>query len=163
MEEVAPLTEDQRNQVRSLLKQLGEASVKRSKRKQAFYSKTRKRRKVSKNLSIKFNKPVTKNPFDDLVSGRSIDGMKLPTVCFNMPIVQRVRLMLLPLFYDNILLSKDQIFEFMRQDLGAEPSDEQSNETLRFIVEGNPPIQYIYVHLEKVDAKFKISGWIFVV
>ena len=60
MEDVAPLTEEQRNKVRSLLKQLGEASVKRSKRKQQFYSKGRKRRKVSKNLSIKHNKKKSK-------------------------------------------------------------------------------------------------------
>lgn len=164
MDEVTPLTEEQRHQVRSLLKQLGEASVKRSKRKQAFYSKrSTKRRKVSKNLSVKFNKQKSHNPFDDLVSGRSIDGLKLPPVCFEMTVVQRVRLLLYPLFYDSILIDKKSLEELIIQDLGADLSDEQSSETMKFVIEGNPPIKYLYVHLEKEDNKYKIVGWLFTV
>tara|TARA_Y100000389_G_scaffold198292_1_gene234513 strand:- start:4360 stop:4851 length:492 start_codon:yes stop_codon:yes gene_type:complete len=163
MEEVAPLTEEQRNKVRSLLKQLGEASVKRSKRKQQFYSKGRKKRRVSKNLSIKHNKKKSKNPFDDLVSGRTIDGLKLPPICYEMTVVQRTRLILYPLFYDGILLSKDEITNIVLQDLGADLSEEQSSETLRFVIEGNPPIKYLYIHLEKEEHKFKVVGWMFVV
>jgi len=163
MEDVTPLTDEQRQKVRSLLKQLGEASVKRSKRKQQFYSKGKKRRKVSKNLSVKFNRKKSANPFDDLVSGRTIDGLKLPPVCHEMTVVQRTRLILYPLFYDGILLSKEELTDIVLQDLGADLSDEQSSETLRFVVENNPPIKYLYIHLESEEHKFKVVGWMFVV
>ena len=68
-----PLTEEQRNQVRSLLKQLGEASVRRSKRKHN-HSVKQTPRKSSKNLSLKYIKPkVQESPFDGIDEGQTVD------------------------------------------------------------------------------------------
>ena len=159
-----PLTEEQRNQVRSLLKQLGEASLRRSKVRSRSNSKTP--RKSSRNLSLKYIKPkVVENPFDGIDEGQTVDGIGLPVICNTMPVVQRVRLMLMPLFYDDIPIDRDQLIKMVKEDLGADPSiDGESKDTLRFIVDGNPPIKNLYVYLQPCPTdktKYILLNWLY--
>lgn len=163
-----PLTEEQRNHVRSLLKQLGEASVRRSKRKYdhvAALSKRKRRKIASKHLTIKYMKPKEeKNPFDNIEEGQEVDGVKLPPVCNTMPVVQRTRLILMPYHYDDIAIDRQELINMIRDDLGAELSttDAGTNETLRFVIDGNPPIRHLYIYLQPCDTKFTIINWLYV-
>jgi hypothetical protein len=165
-----PLTEEQRNHVRSLLKQLGEASVRRSKRKNEHSRlSNRKRRKIaSKHLTIKYMKPKEEiNPFDTIDQGQQVEGVKLPPACNTMPVVQRTRLILLPLFYNDILFERRELIKTVKDDLGADLSvaDAGTEETIRFVIDGNPPIRNLYVHLQPSpgnEGKYNIINWIFV-
>ena len=156
-----PLTEDQRNQVRSLLKQLGESSARRS------VSVRKTPRKSSKNLSIKYLQPkVQENPFDTIEQGQTVEGVDLPPVCNTMPVVQRVRLMLIPLYYDDIPVDRDEIIKMVKEDLGCDLSvaDAGTKDTLRFVVDGNPPIKILYIYLkpcETDDSKYAILSWMY--
>lgn len=156
-----PLTEEQRNQVRTLLKQLGEASQRRSKIKLRSTP-----RKSSKNLSLKYMKPKSiENPFDGIEEGQTVDGIGLPVICNTMPVVQRVRLMLIPLYYDDIPIDRDELIKMVKEDLGAVPSiDGESKDSLRFIVDGNPPIKNLYIYLQPCisdKTKYTILNWLF--
>jgi hypothetical protein len=163
-----PLTEEQRNHVRSLLKQLGEASVRRSKRKNEHITSLskRKRRKIaSRHLTIKYMKPKEEiNPFDSIDQGQQVEGVKLPPACNTMPVVQRTRLILLPLFYNDIKIDRDELISTIKEDLGADLSiaDSGTNETLRFVIDGNPPIRNLYIHLPPNQDEYTIINWIFV-
>jgi len=165
MDNPKPLTEEQRNQVRSLLKQLGEASVRLSKSRSRSRSKTPK--KASKHLSLKFlKKKVVENPFDGIEEGQTVEGVDLPPVCNRMPVVQRVRLMLLPLHYDDIEFERDRIIKMAKEDLGADLSlaDAGTKDTLRFVIDGNPPIKILYVYLQpgRVDPqKYMLLNWMY--
>lgn len=162
-----PLTEEQRNHVRSLLKQLGEASVRRSKRKHdhiASLSKRKRRKIASRHLTIKYMKPKEEiNPFDGIDEGQQIDGVKLPPVCNTMPVVQRTRLILLPLFYNDLEIDRAELIATIKEDLGADLSvaDAGTNETLRFVIDGNPPIRHLYVFLQPSNEKYIIVNWVF--
>lgn len=163
-----PLTEEQRNHVRSLLKQLGEASVRRSKRKYdhiASLSKRKRRKIASKHLTIKYMKPKEQvNPFDGIEEGQQVDGVKMPPVCNTMPVVQRTRLILIPLYYDELEIDRGELISTIKEDLGADLSiaDSGTKDTLRFVIDGNPPIRHLYVHLEPSNDKFKVINWMFV-
>ena len=114
-----PLTEEQRNQVRSLLKQLGEASVIRSKSKRKHSTKhstvSKRRKTTSKHLSLKYIKPkLEDSPFDGIEEGKTVDGIGLPPTCFTMPVVQRVRLMLIPLFYDDVPVDREFLIKMVK-------------------------------------------------
>jgi hypothetical protein len=161
MEVPKPLTEEQRNQVRAMLKQLGEASVKRSTRS------VRTPRKSSKHLALKYmKKKVQENPFDDVEAGQTIEGVDLPPICNTMPVVQRVRLMLMPLHYDDIEFERDDIIKMAKEDLGADLSiaDGGTQDTLRFVVESNPPIKILYVYLQPGTInpkKYMLLNWMY--
>lgn len=166
MDQPKPLTEEQRNQVRSLLKQLGEASVRRS----LTSSKSKRAktpRKTSKHLSLKYLKEKKQeSPFDGIDEGQTVEGVDLPPICNMMPVVQRVRLMLLPLYYDDMEFERDFIIKMAKEDLGAELSiaDAGSNDTLRFVIDGNPPIKILYVYLQPgaVDPdKYMLLNWMY--
>lgn len=161
-----PLTEEQRNQVRSLLKQLGEASVRRSKRKRE-HSVKQTPRKTSKNLSLKYIKPkVQESPFDGIDEGQTVDGVDLPPICNTMPVVQRVRLMLLPLHYDDVSFYRKDLIKMVKEDLGADLSiaDAGSKDSLRFVVDGNPPIRLLYIYLQPCPTdseKYMLLNWMY--
>jgi len=161
-----PLTEEQRNQVRSLLKQLGEASVRRSKRKRE-HSVKQTSRKTSKNLSLKYIKPkVQESPFDGIDEGQTVDGVDLPPICNTMPLVQRVRLMLLPLHYDDVSFYREDMIKMVKEDLGSDLSiaDGGSKDSLRFVVDGNPPIRLLYVYLQPCPTdseKYMLLNWMY--
>lgn len=165
MDNPKPLTEEQRNQVRSLLKQLGEASVRRSKTLKSKRLQTP--RKASKHLSLKFlKKKVVENPFDGVDAGQTVEGVDLPPVCNRMPVVQRVRLMFLPLYYDDVEFEREKIIKMAKEDLGADLSiaDAGTQDTLRFVIDGNPPIKILYVYLQpgKVDPqKYMLLNWMY--
>jgi len=155
-----PLTEEQRNHVRSLLKQLGEASARRSQRK----SKTP--RKSSKHLSIKYIKPKNEeSPFDGIEEGQQVDGIGLPVICNTMPVVQRVRLMLCPLYYDDVHIDRDEMITFVKEELGSDLSiaDGGTKDSLRFVVDGNPPIRNLYIFLQPLpnSDKYTIANWMY--
>jgi hypothetical protein len=156
-----PLTEEQRNHVRSLLKQLGESSLRRSN------SVRKTPRKSSKHLSLKYLQPkVQESPFDGIDEGQTVDGIGLPVVCNTMPVVQRVRLMLVPLFYDDIPIDRDEIIKMVKEDLGCDLSiaDSGTKQTLRFVVDGNPPIKILYIYLkpcETDDSKYVLLNWMY--
>ena len=160
------LTEEQRNQVRSLLKQLGEASVRRSKRKRE-HSVKQTSRKTSKNLSLKYIKPkVQDSPFDGIDEGQTVDGVDLPPICNTMPLVQRVRLMLLPLHYDDVSFYREDMIKMVKEDLGSDLSiaDGGSKDSLRFVVDGNPPIRLLYVYLQPCPTdseKYMLLNWMY--
>lgn len=166
-----PLTEEQRNQVRSLLKQLGEASVIRSKSKRKHSTKnstvSKRRKTTSKHLSLKYIKPkLEDSPFDGIEEGKTVDGIGLPPTCYTMPVVQRVRLMLIPLFYDDVPVDREFLIKMVKEDLGAELSvaDAGTNDTLRFVVDGNPPIKNLYIYLRPCltdDKKYCIANWMY--
>jgi hypothetical protein len=82
-----------------------------------------------------------------------------------MPVVQQVRLMLIPLYYDDIPIDRDQLIKMVKEDLGADPSiDGESNDTLRFIVDGNPPIKNLYVYLQPCPTdttKYILLNWLY--
>ena len=84
-----------------------------------------------------------------------------------MPVVQRTRLILLPLFYNDILIERPELITSIKEDLGADLSvaDAGTEETLRFVIEGNPPIRNLYIHLQPSEGrvgKYSIINWIFV-
>ena len=165
-----PLTEEQRNHVRSLLKQLGEASVRRSKRKHDHLvglSKRKRRKIASKHLTIKYMKPKEEiNPFDGIEEGQTVDGVDLPPICNTMPVVQRVRLMFLPLYYDDIPFDREDMIKMVKEDLGSDLSiaDGGSKDSLRFVVDGNPPIRNLYVYLQPCPTdseKYMLLNWMY--
>lgn len=164
-EKPKPLSEEQRNQVRSLLKQLGESSARRSARGPTSIRKTP--RKSSKNLSLKYLAPkVEENPFDAIEMGKTVDGIDLPPICNTMPVVQRVRLMLVPLYYDEIPVDRDEIIKMVKEDLGSDMSiaDAGTKDTLRFVVDGNPPVKMLYIYLkpcETDDSKYVLLNWMY--
>lgn len=161
-----PLTEEQRNHVRQMLKQLGEASVRRSKRKRE-HSVKQTPRKSSKNLSLKYIKPkVQESPFDGIEEGQTVDGVELPPICNTMPVVQRVRLMFLPLYYDDIPFDREDMIKMVKEDLGSDLSiaDGGSKDSLRFVVDGNPPIRNLYVYLQPCPTdseKYMLLNWMY--
>lgn len=165
MDQPKPLTEEQRNQVRSLLKQLGEASVRRSLTSAKSRHKTP--RKASKHLSLKYIKEKKQeSPFDGIDEGQTVEGGNLPPICIMMPVVRRVRLMLLPLHYDDMEFDREFIIKMAKEDLGADLSiaDAGSNDTLRFVIDSNPPIKILYVYLQPgtVDPKkYMLLSWMY--
>lgn len=150
-----PLTETQRNEVRELLQELGEASSKRSKRK---LEASMANQPPKKKIKI----PVQESPFDGIEQGQSVEGPGLPVICNSMPLVQRVRLILIPLLYDDIPFHRQELVKMMQDDLGADEAiDSGTNDTVRFIIEGNPPIRNLYIYLQPRDEKYIVSNWIF--
>ena len=163
-EKPKPLTEEQRNHVRSLLKQLGESSARRSTRPGSVRKTPR---KSSKNLSLKYLAPkVEENPFDGIEQGKTVEGIDLPPICNTMPVVQRVRLMMIPLYYDEIPVERDEIIKMVKEDLGCDLSiaDSGTKDTLRFVVDGNPPIKILYIYLKPTDfgdKPYTILNWMY--
>ena len=104
--------------------------------------------------------------FDGIDEGQVVEGVDLPPVCNTMPVVQRVRLMLLPLHYDDIEFERQMIIDMVKEDLGSDLSvaDEGSKDTLRFVVDGNPPIRNLYIYLqpgEKDPNKYMLLNWMY--
>lgn len=151
-----PLTETQRNEVRELLQELGEASSRRSKRKlEACQAKQPAKKKI---------KPLKKqeSPFDGIDKGQNVEGPSLPVVCNNMPVVQRVRLLLVPLLYDDIPFERQELVQTIKENLGADEAiGSNTNDTIRFVIEGNPPIRNLYVYLQPKENKYILSNWVF--
>lgn len=74
--------------------------------------------------------------------------------------------MLLPLHYDDIEFERDRIIKMAKEDLGADLSiaDAGTKDTLRFVIDGNPPIKLLYVYLQpgRVDPqKYMLLNWMY--
>lgn len=152
----APLTEEQRTEVRSLLKQLSEASTARASRRGT----TRPSLKATKKLK---RKP---NPFDGISEGKQVNGVQLSPDCITLPFIQRTRTVLLPYHLDNISQSRQEWINMMKFDVGLELSqtDAGTEYHLRLVIEANPPCKYLHMYLEKENNnpdKLLLTNWLY--
>ena len=74
--------------------------------------------------------------------------------------------MLLPLHYDDAEFERQMIIDMVKEDLGSDLSiaDGGSKDTLRFVVDGNPPIKNLYIYLqpgEKDPSKYSLLNWMY--
>ena len=99
-----PLTEAQRNEVRTLLKQLSAVSA--SRRSKAGNRNRLSRKKIKKVKRIE-------NPFESIEEGKTVGLEELNPDCCTMAFVQRVRVVLLPYMYDSIPLTYEECLEMI--------------------------------------------------
>ena len=81
-----------------------------------------------------------------------------------MAFVQRVRVVLLPYMYDSIPLTYEECLEMIVHYCGClkSPLDEGTKDHIKFCVEGNAPVRYLHVYLEKVsEDKLKIANFMY--
>ena len=138
-----PLTEEQRNEVRTLLKQLSAVSA--SRRSKAGNTNRLSRKRIKK---IK----IIDNPFDGIDEGKTVNGItELSPDCITLPFVQRVGIVLLPYHYDEIPLTHEEWVKLIVKYVGCfvSTADEGTKEHIRFVVEGNAPVRYLHLYLEK--------------
>ena len=153
-----PLTEAQRNEVRTLLKQLSAASAsRRSKRNPNENPLSRKKIKKVKHIE---------NPFESIEEGQTVGMDELSPDCCTLTFVQRTRIVLLPYIYDNLYQTYKEWAEMIVHYCGCLKSslDEGVKEHIKFVVEGNAPIRYLHLYLESdPDDKtlFKVANFMF--
>lgn len=153
-----PLTEAQRNEVRTLLKQLGASSA--SRRSKVGNKNPLSRKKVKRVKRID-------NPFESIDEGKTVDGFTgLSTDCCLLTFVQRCRIVLLPYHYDKISLTYEEWCSMIEHYGGCKFSvlDNETRSHLKFIVEGNAPIRYLHIYLELEDEaneRYGLSNFIF--
>ena len=137
-----PLTEAQRNEVRTLLKQLSAVSA--SRRSKAGNRNRLSRKKIKKVKRID-------NPFESIDEGKTVGLEQLNPDCVTMAFVQRVRVVLLPYMYDGISLTYDELIEMIVHYCGClkSPLDEGTKDHVKFCVEGNAPVRYLHVYMEQ--------------
>lgn len=150
------LTEDQRTEVRSLLKQLSEASTARASRRGT----NRPSLKATKKLK---RKP---NPFDGIQEGKQVNGVQLSPDCIVLPFIQRTRIVLMPFHLDNISQTREEWINMMKYEVGLELSttDAGSQYHLRLVIEANPPCRYLHIYLEKEandSNKLLLTNWLY--
>lgn len=152
----APLTEEQRSEVRLLLQRLSQQSTARAQRRGTTRPLLQKTKKLKREV----------NPFDAIEQNQHVNGVVLAPDCCVIPFVQRSRIILLPYHLDQIPLSRKEFITMMKYDCGLDlsESDEGADLYLRFIVEANPPIRYLHLYLEKStedSSKCVISNWVY--
>lgn len=152
----APLTEDQRTEVRALLQKLSQQSTARALRRGTTRPALQKTKKLKRQV----------NPFDGIEPNKAINGVQLAADCCVLPLIQRTRIVLLPYHLDQIPLTRDGWIEMMKFDCGLDlsESDEGAELYLRFIVEANPPVRYLHIYLERPPGekeKAVISNWVY--
>ena len=152
----APLTEHQRTEVRQLLQKLSQQSTARAQRRGTTRPTLQKTKKLKRQ----------QNPFDGIEQNKSINGVQLPADCCVLPLIQRTRIILLPLHLDQIAMTREEWVKTMKFDCGLDlsESDEGAELYLRFIVEANPPVRYLHVYLERPageDRKAVVSNWVY--
>ena len=137
----APLTEDQRTEVRQLLQRLSQQSTARAQRRGTTRPALKKTKKLKREV----------NPFDAIEPNKHVNGVQLAADCCVIPFVQRSRIVLLPYHLDQIPATREEFITMMEHDCGLSlsESDEGAALYLRFIVEANPPIRYLHIYLER--------------
>lgn len=141
MDQPTVLTEEQRVNVRNLLKQLSG-----SKTTTTCTQPTRATKRIKRLV----------NPFEDIEAGKSVNGLDLSADCCTLPFVQRSRICILPFFYDNIGQQRQEWIEMIYKYTGASlsESDGGTDTHMRFIVIGNPPVKYLHIYLKKTDLYY---------
>jgi hypothetical protein len=150
----APLTEDQRTEVRQLLQRLSQQSTARAQRRGTTRPALQKTKRLKREI----------NPFDAVEPNKAINGVVLAADCCVIPFVQRSRIILLPYHLDQIAATREEFIDMMYTDCGLSlsESDEGAELYLRFVVEANPPIRYLHLYLERYKEKqCVISNWVY--
>ena len=152
----APLTEDQRSEVRLLLQRLSQQSTARAQRRGT----TRPALKATKKLKRMMN------PFDGIEQNKHINGVVLAPDCTILPFVQRTRIILLPYHLDQISMKREEWIDTLRYGAGLDlsESDEGTEYYLRFVVEAQPPIRFLHIYLEKDpnnSDRALVSNWVY--
>lgn len=152
----APLTEEQRTEVRVLLQKLSQQSTARALRRGTTRPALQKTKKLKRQV----------NPFDGIEPNKAVNGVQLAADCCVLPLIQRTRIILLPLHLDQIAMTRDKWIETMKFDCGLDlsESDEGAELYLRFIVEANPPVRYLHIYLERPPGetlKAVVSNWVY--
>jgi len=150
----APLTENQRTEIRSMLKTLSEQSSARASKRGT----NRPTHKITKTIK------VIPNPFEGIEEGQTVQGTDLSNGCIVLPFIQRTRLVLYPYHYDQIPLTRDEWIRMIQHDVGCSLSlsDAGSNDHLRFTVDANPPVRYMHLYLTAVSkTNYIISNWMY--
>lgn len=152
----APLTEEQRTEVRQLLQKLSQQSTARAQRRGTTRPALQKTKKLKRQ----------ENPFDGIEQNKSVNGVQLPADCCVLPLIQRTRIVLLPLHLDQIAMVRDEWVKTMKFDCGLDlsESDEGAEFYLRFIVEANPPVRYLHLYLERAPGEVEkavVSNWVY--
>ena len=145
-----PLTEAQRNEVRTLLKQLSAVSA--SRRSKAGNRNPLSRKKIKKVKRIE-------NPFESIEEGKTVSMEQLNPDCCTLALVERVKIVLLPYMYDSIFMEYDKWVEMIVHYCGCKKSslDEGLKSHIKFCVEGNAPVRYLHVYFEENEEKDKIK------
>ena len=143
-----PLTEAQRNEVRTLLKQLSAVSA--SRRSKAGNRNPLSRKKIKKVKRIE-------NPFESIEEGKTVGMEELNPDCCTLTFVERVKLVLLPYLYDSIEVEYADWIEMIVHYCGCmvSPLDEGLKSHVKFVVEGNAPVRYLHVYFETGEDEDK--------
>ena len=152
----APLTEDQRTEVRLLLQKLSQQSTARAQRRGTTRPTLQKTKKLKRQV----------NPFDGIEPNKAVNGVQLAADCCVLPLIQRTRIILLPHHLDQIALTRQKWIDMMKFDCGLDlsESDEGAELYLRFIVEANPPVRYLHIYLERPPGETQkaiVSNWVY--
>ena len=151
-----PLTEAQRDEVRSLLREISSNSSNRNKGSNGRNILSRKRIKKVKRIS---------NPFESIEEGKVVNMDDLTPDCCTFVFVERIKCLLLPCFYYEIALPHDEWVKMITEYAGCLPSEEeeQVDYHVKFVVEGNAPIRYLHVYFEKSEggSTYKLTDLMF--
>ena len=152
----APLTEDQRSEVRQLLQRLSQQSTARATRRGTTRPNLVKTKKLKRMV----------NPFDGIEANKVVQGVVLAPDVVTLPLIQRTRIILLPYHLDQIPLTRKEWIKVLKYGAGLDlsQSDGGTNTYLKFIIEANPPVKYLHLYLEKAvgsDSKYLINNWLY--
>jgi len=152
----APLTEDQRSEVRVLLQKLSQQSTARA----------TKRGTTRPNLEQTKRLKRIVNPFDGIEENKVVAGVVLSPEVVVLPLIQRTRIILLPYHLDGISMSRKEWIKLMKYGAGLDlsESDAGTNTYIRFVIEANPPVKYLHLYLEKDsrdESKYLINNWLY--
>tara|TARA_B100000674_G_scaffold404973_2_gene351569 strand:- start:155 stop:637 length:483 start_codon:yes stop_codon:yes gene_type:complete len=152
----APLTEDQRTEVRQLLQRLSQQSTARATRRGTTRPNLVKTKKLKRMV----------NPFDGIEANKVVQGVVLAPDVVTLPLIQRTRIILLPYHLDQIPLTRKEWIKVLKYGAGLDlsQSDGGTNTYLKFIIEANPPVKYLHLYLEKAagsDSKYLINNWLY--
>lgn len=152
----APLTEDQRSEVRLLLQRLSQQSTARATRRGTTRPNLVKTKKLKRMV----------NPFDGIEANKVVQGVVLAPDVVTLPLIQRTRIILLPYHLDQIPLARKEWIKVLKYGAGLDlsESDGGTNTYLKFIIEANPPVKYLHLYLEKASGsvdKYLINNWLY--
>lgn len=153
----APLTEDQRTEVRSLLQRLSQQSTARATKRGTTRPNLKQTKRIKRHIP---------NPFDGIEENKVVNGVVLSPEVVVLPLIQRTRIILLPYHLDQISLTRDEWIKVMRYGAGLDlsESDAGTNNYIRFVIEANPPVKYLHLYLEKdsnSSSKYLINNWLY--
>ena len=108
----APLTEDQRTEVRQLLQRLSQQSTARATRRGTTRPNLVKTKKLKRMV----------NPFDGIEANKVVQGVVLAPDVVTLPLIQRTRIILLPYHLDQIPLTRKEWIKVLKYGAGLDLS-----------------------------------------